>query len=142
MLVLKCTTCGATLELDDAFAGGVCRCIHCGTIQTVPNQLRSVVAPAMKAAMPRLEPAINSAPIVIDPPSTPAASLAAAADQFLWKILYAVAGSIVLGLVVLVWLAMKTPSKPNDAVSLMATKGAVVLARGAMRLSATMTPAA
>jgi hypothetical protein len=26
--------------MDDAFAGGVCRCQHCGTIMTVPAQLR------------------------------------------------------------------------------------------------------
>jgi len=28
------------LEMDDAFAGGVCRCQHCGTIQTVPSHLK------------------------------------------------------------------------------------------------------
>jgi len=34
---LTCAHCQATLEVDDAFAGGVCRCQHCGTIQTVPR---------------------------------------------------------------------------------------------------------
>lgn len=36
MIILDCSNCGQTLEIDDAFAGGVCRCRHCGTIQTVP----------------------------------------------------------------------------------------------------------
>src|SRR5687768_6126316 len=26
--------------MDDAFAGGVCRCMYCGTIQTVPSHLK------------------------------------------------------------------------------------------------------
>ena len=36
MIVVKCSQCKAQLEMDDAFAGGVCRCHYCGTIQTVP----------------------------------------------------------------------------------------------------------
>ena len=36
MIRLECTNCKQTLEIDDAFAGGVCRCQYCGTIQTVP----------------------------------------------------------------------------------------------------------
>ncbi len=28
------------MEIDDAFAGGVCRCQYCGTIQTVPARLK------------------------------------------------------------------------------------------------------
>ncbi|MGN6625520.1 MAG: hypothetical protein ACTHLN_02790 [Tepidisphaeraceae bacterium] len=37
MIRLTCAQCQATLEVDDAFAGGECRCQHCGTIQTVPR---------------------------------------------------------------------------------------------------------
>ena len=37
MISLTCAQCKNTLEVDDAFAGGVCRCQHCGTIQTVPR---------------------------------------------------------------------------------------------------------
>lgn len=37
MIKLTCTHCQSILELDDAFAGGVLRCRHCGTIQTVPR---------------------------------------------------------------------------------------------------------
>jgi len=36
LIRLECTNCKQTLEIDDAFAGGVCRCQYCGTIQTVP----------------------------------------------------------------------------------------------------------
>ena len=36
MIHLICTSCRSDLEVDDAFAGGVCRCKYCGTIQTVP----------------------------------------------------------------------------------------------------------
>ena len=38
MISLTCTACQTKLSIDDAFAGGVCRCQHCGTIQTVPGK--------------------------------------------------------------------------------------------------------
>jgi hypothetical protein len=37
MISISCTNCKALLTIDEAFAGGVCRCQHCGTIQTVPT---------------------------------------------------------------------------------------------------------
>src|SRR3954471_4025729 len=40
MIQLNCTNCKALLTIDEAFAGGVCRCRHCGTIQTVPKHLK------------------------------------------------------------------------------------------------------
>src|SRR5215216_2549682 len=46
MIRLTCTNCRATLEMDEAFAGGVCRCQHCGTIQTVPSHLKSTATPS------------------------------------------------------------------------------------------------
>ena len=45
MISLTCTSCKKTLEIDDAFAGGVCRCQHCGTIQTVPASLKRANRP-------------------------------------------------------------------------------------------------
>ena len=45
MIQLTCTNCRALLVMDDAFAGGVCRCKHCGTIQTVPRPSRRQSAP-------------------------------------------------------------------------------------------------
>jgi len=38
MIRILCVHCHQTLEIDDAFAGGVCRCQYCGTIQTVPSR--------------------------------------------------------------------------------------------------------
>jgi len=35
MIEITCTSCKRVLTIDDAFAGGVCRCQHCGAIQTV-----------------------------------------------------------------------------------------------------------
>jgi hypothetical protein len=35
---------GNVLSIDDAFAGGVCRCQHCGTIQTVPKRAKTGAA--------------------------------------------------------------------------------------------------
>src|SRR6185437_3261902 len=40
LISLTCTSCQKVLEIDDAFAGGVCRCQYCGTIQTVPARLK------------------------------------------------------------------------------------------------------
>ncbi|MEM6314528.1 MAG: hypothetical protein AAF743_10595 [Planctomycetota bacterium] len=38
MIELQCTHCGERMQIDDAFAGGVCRCRYCKTIQTVPSK--------------------------------------------------------------------------------------------------------
>src|SRR5687768_3359452 len=56
MISINCTQCQQLLEMDEAFAGGVCRCQYCGTIQTVPSHLKkptpaAAVAPA-KAVHP------------------------------------------------------------------------------------------
>jgi hypothetical protein len=44
MIRIACTNCKTVLSIDDAFAGGVCRCQHCGTIQTVPAKARGAAA--------------------------------------------------------------------------------------------------
>ncbi|MHB1156996.1 MAG: vWA domain-containing protein [Phycisphaerales bacterium] len=36
MIRLDCPQCQRSLEIDDGFAGGVCRCFNCGTLMTVP----------------------------------------------------------------------------------------------------------
>ena len=46
MISLTCKSCKKSLEIDDAFAGGVCRCQHCGTIQTVPARRKGNSRPA------------------------------------------------------------------------------------------------
>lgn len=58
MIHLTCAQCQATFEVDDAFAGGVCRCQQCGTIQTVPRvggrpQEPGVAGPGGPAEAPR-----------------------------------------------------------------------------------------
>ena len=45
MISLTCTSCKKVLQIDDAFAGGVCRCQYCGTIQTVPASLKRANRP-------------------------------------------------------------------------------------------------
>ena len=51
MIALNCTSCKRSLQIDDAFAGGVCRCQFCGTIQTVPASLKKSARPdALSAA--------------------------------------------------------------------------------------------
>jgi len=40
VISIPCTSCQKVLTVDEAFAGGVCRCQHCGTIQTVPAHLK------------------------------------------------------------------------------------------------------
>ena len=40
MIAIACTACKKVMTIDDAFAGGVCRCTNCGTIQTVPVHLK------------------------------------------------------------------------------------------------------
>ncbi len=46
MIQLTCTSCQKLLQIDDAFAGGVCRCKFCGTIQTVPSAQKKAAAAA------------------------------------------------------------------------------------------------
>ncbi|MGA2496489.1 MAG: hypothetical protein ABSH20_02035 [Tepidisphaeraceae bacterium] len=66
MIQLNCIKCGATLSIDDAFAGGVCRCQHCGAIQKVPTPRRA--RPAMPGSIPTVA---GSAPPPL-PPAPPA----------------------------------------------------------------------
>src|SRR6266850_3765754 len=50
MISLTCTNCKKILQIDDAFAGGVCRCMFCGTIQTVPSSKGGRAASPTSAA--------------------------------------------------------------------------------------------
>jgi len=52
MITIICTNCQASLSIDDAFAGGVCRCQHCGTIQTVPAPRKTARPASPTAAKP------------------------------------------------------------------------------------------
>lgn len=57
MISITCTNCRANLTIDDAFAGGVCRCQFCGTIQTVPAKGKPVTATSTTS---RQQPAATS----------------------------------------------------------------------------------
>jgi hypothetical protein len=56
MINLTCTSCQKLLQIDDAFAGGVCRCKFCGTIQTVPSQKTRAAAPTAASVAPKAAP--------------------------------------------------------------------------------------
>jgi hypothetical protein len=64
MIEINCTSCGKVLQVDDGFAGGACRCSHCGTIQTVPKSRRAAraesplagTAPGQKTLVPPRAP--------------------------------------------------------------------------------------
>lgn len=62
MIRITCTSCRNVLEIDDAFAGGVCRCQRCGTIQTVPARgATAKTATAAKASKTLFENKARSA---------------------------------------------------------------------------------
>lgn len=93
MITVICTQCRAQLEMDDAFAGGVCRCQFCGTIQTVPSmskiKRRSASAHVAPPATPQVVPA--------SPRPQAAAGGAAAPAEGLDALAEAVASSSGLG---------------------------------------------
>lgn len=53
--------------MDDAFAGGVCRCQHCGTIQTVPGKSKLTTTPSEQ--IPTARPASDRQPAAPFPPA-------------------------------------------------------------------------
>jgi hypothetical protein len=60
MIQINCTNCKSLLQIDDAFAGGVCRCRHCGTIQTVPKRLKAASLAASESETPSNAPSSKS----------------------------------------------------------------------------------
>ena len=142
MIRLACTNCREVLTIDDAFAGGVCRCQHCGTIQTVPatsaaNEV-AVGGPnlgggrggtAFGTALPEgtglddLAGAVASSGLSSqrltrpDPAATkPTTTARPAARRTSPVPLFAVAGGvIVLLLAAVVYLATRTPTAPSTA---------------------------
>ncbi len=61
MIQLECSNCKTALSIDDAFAGGVCRCQQCGTIQTVPKPGEPAAASASQKALFKRKARIESA---------------------------------------------------------------------------------
>jgi len=52
-IAVVCPTCNESFELDDAFAGQACRCAHCGTLMTVPDDPSSQSIQAIAAGSPQ-----------------------------------------------------------------------------------------
>jgi hypothetical protein len=144
MIRLRCVKCQTTLELDDAFAGGTCRCSHCGTIQTVP---RAGAAAASKGTSPspqpkaiyqhraqRRDPAAGKKPAPPPPPS----GLDQLADAVTSS---GLSGSGLSG--VSAYLPPPTPQQKrrNQAILLMSLLGALILA-GVLAAMLWRTPAA
>ena len=72
MITITCTNCDSVLTIDDAFAGGVCRCQFCGTIQTVPAKSTSALQAAgvSKTLWQKSAPAATTLPARVETPGT------------------------------------------------------------------------
>jgi hypothetical protein len=106
MITLPCTSCQRVLEIDDAFAGGVCRCQHCGTIQTVPAKSKSSTAPAKTLYQKHKSPGAPANGTTATP--TRAAQPPAPASSSRRNIAVAIGGAIVLvAAVIVIWLMMR-----------------------------------
>ena len=110
MISLPCTSCKKVLEIDDAFAGGVCRCQHCGTIQTVPAQNKSkarIGAPLVQKALYEKNKSKKDAAAAVEaPPAKVRAAQPTAPPKSLppWQ-LYTAAGVGAVALIALcIWL--------------------------------------
>src|SRR5688500_5218480 len=64
MIAVRCSNCGRLQELEEAFAGCICRCRFCRAIQTVPSDSPPVPA----GQEPRLDQAAASKPILLHCP--------------------------------------------------------------------------
>jgi hypothetical protein len=69
MIQIICTNCKTELLLDDAFAGGVCRCQHCGAIQKVPANAKPAGTAPSIASMVETPSSLLVKPVRVAPPS-------------------------------------------------------------------------
>lgn len=96
MIRLTCSSCRTVLTIDDAFAGGVCRCQYCGAVQTVPVPQQKIQRPATPGeAAPAETPAAETPTAEVTPTKTlmPGASPGAAAAAGLDELASVVASS-------------------------------------------------
>lgn len=70
-ILLRCHNCGQRLQVDDAFAGSLCRCVHCGALSEVPavSGTDESDRPARPAAPMQRAPSPGAAPP--HPPAQP-----------------------------------------------------------------------
>jgi len=53
---IRCTDCGKKISIDDAFAGGVCRCPYCSTLVFVPEEGGEAAAGGPRPESPTARP--------------------------------------------------------------------------------------
>lgn len=75
-LRVQCRFCGRILVLNDAFAGGRCRCQHCRTVTAVPSSHQS--SPTSATSRPSRPPLIGEAPSHASPVQAASPRVAAA----------------------------------------------------------------
>ncbi len=54
---IRCSRCRKKITIDEAFAGGICRCPYCKSLVDVPEQRQEVSAPAGRPDAPSARPA-------------------------------------------------------------------------------------
>ena len=128
--------------MDDAFAGGVCRCLHCGTIQTVPANLKGSAVGAQSAkslyqvktrtggggtGLEDLAEAVSSSGLrdhVASARRNPSASseaagasptMAALTKSPALMILVGAGGAVIVGLLILVLVLLMRSPKPGES---------------------------
>jgi hypothetical protein len=135
MIEITCTSCKRILNVDDAFAGGVCRCQYCGTIQTVAAKglAQKAAAGAGKGSKTLFENKARSAAVgsgsgledladvvqssglsnsdLLKPPSTPPATQ----GQNLTPVLGLAAVVIVVLLAIVLVLVFRNPATPTPS---------------------------
>jgi hypothetical protein len=52
MIEITCPQCQSELQIDQGFAGGICRCFNCGTLMTVPQDHEQQSPEAIRQARP------------------------------------------------------------------------------------------
>lgn len=52
MIEITCPQCQSELQIDQGFAGGICRCFNCGTLMTVPQDHERQSAEVIRQARP------------------------------------------------------------------------------------------
>lgn len=74
-LEINCCDCGRQISVDEAFAGGMCRCPHCKATVLVPADSDST-ARQQPEAPPVSRPEVPGQPPAVSDPSNPAAAAA------------------------------------------------------------------
>jgi hypothetical protein len=115
-IILKCSRCKEHLEVDDAFAGGICRCVHCGSLSEVPLQTTVLD----RKGRPTVPPPM--AKPVITPPRGELAARIAPTRQYalsvrrmsIMAVIMIVASVVMLTLFILLLVKMMKDNKGDD----------------------------